>query len=343
MQNLSAFKTLLHKPAKVVVTTHQKPDADALGSSLALSAYLEKLGHKVSVISPTDYPDFLTWMKGNDSVINFENGNEDLSKKLIDEAEIIFCLDFSSLNRINGLGDMVAQSSANKVVIDHHLEPEDFADYIEWDTSASATAELLFDLIVAMGDKNLIDKDIAESLYAGIMTDTGSFRHPNTTQNVLRIAADLVSIGADVAMVAKLIYDNNSIERLRFLGYSLSEKLKTLKEFNAAYFAISREDLKKFKSKTGDTEGLVNYALSIKGINFAALIMDRGDEIKLSFRSVGEFSVNDFARKHFNGGGHKNASGGSSSDTLQVTVEKFEKLIMEYKYELNPKLKKVNA
>jgi phosphoesterase RecJ-like protein len=343
MQNLSAFKTLLRKPARVVITTHQKPDADALGSSLALSAYLEKLDHKVSVISPTDYPDFLSWMKGDDRVINFEDGNEDLSKKLIDEAEIIFCLDFSSLNRINGLGDMVASSGAKKVVIDHHLEPEDFADYIEWDTDASATAELLYDLIVALGDEHLIDKEIAECLYAGIMTDTGSFRHPNTTQNVLKIAAELVGHGADVAMVAKLIYDTNSIERLRFLGYALSEKLKTLKEFNAAYISISKEDLKKYKSRTGDTEGLVNYALSVKGVKFAALIIDRDDEIKLSFRSVGEFSVNDFARKHFDGGGHMNAAGGISSLSLNETIEKFEKLIEEYKYELNPKLKKVNV
>lgn len=343
MQNLSAFKALLHKPARVVVTTHQKPDADALGSSLALSAYLQKLDHMVSVISPTDYPDFLTWMKGEDSVIDFEDGNMELSKKLIEEAEIIFCLDFSSLSRINGLGDMVAKSTAIKVVIDHHLEPEDFANYIEWDTAASATAELLYDLIVDLGDGHLIDRDIAECLYAGIMTDTGSFRHPNTTQNVLKIAAELIGHGADAAMVAKLIYDNNSIERLRFLGFSLSERLKTLKEYNAAYISISKEDLKKFNSKTGDTEGLVNYALSIKGIKVAALIIDRDDEIKLSFRSVGDFSVNDFARNHFNGGGHKNAAGGVSSLSLQETVEKFEKLIEKYKYELNPKLKKVNA
>jgi len=342
MQNLSAFKALLRKPAKVVVTTHQNPDADALGSSLALALYLEKLGHEVSVISPTDYPEFLHWMKGNERVINFEDGDEKLTYGLIENADIIFCLDFSALCRINSLGDLVAQSDAKKVLIDHHLDPEDFADFMEWDIGASATAELLFDLIVEIGDKDLIDKDIAECLYAGIMTDTGSFRHPNTTQNVLKIAAELVAFGADVARVAKLIYDNNSIERMKFLGFSLSQRLKTLEAFNTAYIAISKDDLKQFKSKTGDTEGLVNYALSIKGIRFAALIIDRQDEIKLSFRSIGDFSVNDFARDHFEGGGHKNAAGGCSSLTLTETVNKFEELLNEYKDVLNPTEEKID-
>jgi phosphoesterase RecJ-like protein len=305
--------------------------------------YLKKYGHDVNVISPTDYPEFLTWMKGNDEVINYEQGNEEISADLIEQAEMIFCLDFSALSRINSMGNMVAQSSAKKIVIDHHLDPEDFADYMEWSTEASATAELLFDLIVAMGDKEKIDKDIAECLYAGIMTDTGSFKHPNTTHNVLKIAAELVALGADVALVAKLIYDNNSLERLKLLGYSLSERLKTVDELNTAYFAISKKDLERFNSKTGDTEGLVNYALSIKGIRFAALLIDRGYEVKMSFRSVGDFSVNDFARNHFDGGGHKNAAGGSSKLSLQETVEKFENLLKNYKNELNLKSETIDA
>jgi phosphoesterase RecJ-like protein len=175
------------------------------------------------------------------------------------------------------------------------------------------------------------------------MTDTGSFRHSNTTQNVLKISAELVSLGADVAKVAKLIYDNNSIERLKFLGFSLSERLKMLKEYNTAYIAISKDDLRRFKSKTGDTEGLVNYALSIRGIKFAALIIDREDEISLSFRSIGDFSVNDFARSHFNGGGHKNAAGGTSKLDLKGTVLMFEDLLKEYKDKLKPNKEKVNA
>ncbi|MDX1630041.1 MAG: DHHA1 domain-containing protein, partial [Fulvivirga sp.] len=179
------------------------------------------------------------------------------------------------------------------------------------------------------------DKDIAESLYAGIMTDTGSFKHPNTSENVFKVCADLVSLGADTARVSKLIYDNNSLNRIKFLGYALHEKLKVMMDYHTAYFAISAKELKEFESKTGDTEGLVNYALSIKGIKFAAVIIDRVEAVKMSFRSIGDFSVNEFARQHFNGGGHKNAAGGISNESLDKTVEKFEKLLEEYKTELS--------
>ncbi|GAA0891470.1 bifunctional oligoribonuclease/PAP phosphatase NrnA [Fulvivirga kasyanovii] len=339
MQNLEAFKTVISSPKKVVITTHHKPDADALGSSLGLAGYLKKKGHEVSVITPTDYANFLAWMKGNDEVIIFNEGNEEKSGKLISEADMIFCLDFSSLNRINELGEMVRQSEAVKVLIDHHLEPEDFADFVYWSTEAAATAELVYDLICDLGDKQLIDKDLAESLYAGIMTDTGSFKHPNTTKNVFNVCAELVEIGADTAKVSKLVYDTNSLDKVKFLGFALNEKLKVLDEFNTAYFAVSADELKRFNSKTGDTEGLVNYALSIEGIKFAAVIIDRTEAIKMSFRSIGDFSVNEFARKHFEGGGHKNASGGKSDLSLEETVKKFESVLNEYKNELSTKIK----
>ena len=339
MQNLEAFKTVISSPKRVVITTHHKPDADALGSSLGLAGYLKKKGHDVSVITPTDYANFLTWMKGNDEVIIYNEGNEEKSGKLIDEADLIFCLDFSSLKRINELGEVVRQAAADKVLIDHHLEPEDFAKYVHWSTDAAATAELVYEIICKMGDKNLIDKDIAESLYAGIMTDTGSFKHPNTTQNVFSVCADLITLGADTAKVSKLVYDTNSLDRVKFLGFALNEKLNVLHEFNTAYFAISAEELKKFNSRTGDTEGLVNYALSIEGIKFAAVIIDRTEAIKMSFRSIGDFSVNEFARKHFEGGGHKNAAGGKSDLSLDETVKKFESVLNDYKTELSTKTK----
>lgn len=340
MQNLNAFKELLDSPKKVAITTHQKPDADALGSSLALAAFLKKKGHKVFVISPTDYPAFLNWMKGDDEVIIYNQQNEGRSHKIIEEAEVVFCLDFSSLHRINELGEKVRQSSAVKVLIDHHLDPEDFADFTKWSTKAAATTELLYELIVEMGDQHLIDKDIAECLYAGIMTDTGSFKHPNTTKNVHLITAALIEKGADVSKVSRFIYDTNSLEKLKFIGYALSEKLVVLKEFNTAYISINAEELSKFNSKTGDTEGLVNYALSIEGIVFAAIIIDRNDMIKMSFRSLGEFSVNAFAKNHFDGGGHKNAAGGKSNLSLEETLKLFEELLPRYKEKLNPLLKK---
>ncbi len=335
MQQIDQVRDLLRQPKRIVITTHIKPDADALGSSLGLANYLLDKGHHVDVITPTDYPDFLAWMKGNDSVINFEDGNESLSAKLIDSADIIFCLDFSTLSRIEKVGELVASASAIKVLVDHHLNPGDFADYSFWNIEAAATAELIFQLIDNVGDKSLIDKDIAECLYAGIMTDTGSFRHPSTSSRVHRIVAELIDCGADVTKVSKLIYDNNSVDRLKFLGFAFSERLEILPELGVAYFVISKEDLKNFKSKNGDTEGLVNYALSIKGVVMAATIIERDGKVKMSFRSIGDFSVNQFARENFSGGGHKNAAGGASDESLEATVKKFLNVLPLYKEELN--------
>ncbi len=339
MQNLEAFKSLINTPQKVVITTHHKPDADALGSSLGLAGFLKKKGHEVTVITPTDYAQFLYWMKGNEEVIIYNEGKEKESETLVEQADLIFCLDFSSLKRINELGELVRKSEAKKVLIDHHLEPEDFAEFEHWSTNAAATAELVYDLICQLGEKELIDKDIAESLYAGIMTDTGSFKHPNTTENVFMTCAKLIGHGADTSKVSKLVYDTNSVNRVRFLGYALYEKLKIIDEYHTAYFAVSAEELKEFHSKTGDTEGLVNYALSIEGIKFAAVIIDRTEAVKMSFRSIGDFSVNEFARAHFSGGGHKNAAGGISHESLTDTIEKFEGLLKDYSEELTPAVK----
>lgn len=335
MSKMQAFKALLDSPKNIVITTHHKPDADALGSSLGLAGFLIKKGHHVSVITPTDYPDFLKWMKGNDSVLVFNENNQEKSKSIIDKADLIFCLDFSSLKRINELGELVGKAEAKKVLIDHHLEPEDFADYNFWSIKAAATAELVYELIDEMGESDLIDKDIAECLYAGIMTDTGSFKHANTTVNVHKITAALMEKGADNSKVAKLIYDTNSVERLKFIGFALSERLTILKKYKTAYFAITADDLSRFKSKTGDTEGLVNYALSIKGIVVAAVIIENEDLVKLSFRSIGEFPVNEIAKDFFEGGGHRNAAGGKSNLNLEDTVKKLISILPKY----NEKLK----
>jgi phosphoesterase RecJ-like protein len=334
MQNIQALKAFLDTPRTAVILTHFKPDADALGSSLGLCGYLKKKGHTVKVITPSDYPNFLSWMPGNDQVLIFQKDKPELPSKLISQADIVFCLDFNSLSRINDLGEMVQKSSAKKVLIDHHLEPEKFADFEEWDITAASTAELVFQVIDALGDKDLIDPNIAECLYAGIMTDTGGFRHPNTTHKVFVTAAALVSYGADPAKISKLIYDTNSLERLRLLGFVLGQKLQVLPEYKTAFITLNSEELKKFGSQTGDTEGLVNYGLSIKGIKLSVMISDRKENIKLSFRSLGEFSVNEFARKHFEGGGHKNAAGGQTNLTLEQTLKKFLDLLPLYKEQL---------
>jgi phosphoesterase RecJ-like protein len=334
MQNILAFKELISSPRKVVITTHVKPDADALGSSLGLAGYLKKKGHKVNVITPSDYPDFLNWMPGNAEVLVFQKEKPKAAETLIGECDVIFCLDFSSLKRINELGQMIERSAAKKVLIDHHLEPEKFADFEQWDVAAASTAELVYKLIRELGDEKLVDKGIANCLYAGVMTDTGGFRHPNTTFDVFQTAAALVASGADPSGVSKLIYDTNTLERLRLMGFVLSEKLNVLPQYRTAYITLSAEELKKFGSQTGDTEGLVNYGLSIKGVRLSVLISDRKENIKLSFRSLGEFSVNELARKYFEGGGHKNASGGQTFLSLEDTLKKFLDLLPQYKDQL---------
>lgn len=334
MQNIQAFKEYLSVNRKVLIITHFKPDADALGSSLGLAGYLKKKNHNVTVITPSDYPDFLSWMPGNPDVVIFtKDKSKDIERRTA-ESDIIFCLDFSSLKRINDLGELVERSPAKKVLIDHHLEPEAFADFVQWDDHAASTAELVYALIKELDDEAEVDRDIANCLYAGLMTDTGGFRHSNTTKKVFETAAALVDHGAEPAMVSKLIYDTNSLERMRLMGFVLNEKLNVIPEYRTAYIALRTEDLKKYSSQTGDTEGLVNFGLSVKGIKLAVLISERKENIKLSFRSLGDFSVNDFARKHFDGGGHKNAAGGQTTLTFDETLKKFLELLPLYKNQL---------
>ncbi|HTE29671.1 MAG TPA: bifunctional oligoribonuclease/PAP phosphatase NrnA [Chryseolinea sp.] len=334
MHNIEAFKNYLLQPRKMVILTHFNPDADALGSSIGLGRYLKKKGHSVTVITPSDYPDFISWMPQPNEVVVFKKDRPERCAQLIADADTIFCLDFSSLNRINELGEMVRIATAKKVLIDHHLEPQKFADFEQWDGTAASTAELVYQLIVSLDDKEMVDSAMADCLYAGVMTDTGGFRHSNTNYKVFQIASELVEIGANPYKVSKLIYDTNTIERVRLMGYVLSEKLQVLPEYRTAYIVLTAEELKRFSSQTGDTEGLVNYGLSIKGIRLSVLISDRRENIKLSMRSLGNFSVNEMARAHFEGGGHRNAAGGQTNLTLAQTVTKFLDLLPLYKDQL---------
>tara|TARA_B100001996_G_scaffold373866_1_gene351796 strand:+ start:700 stop:1590 length:891 start_codon:yes stop_codon:yes gene_type:complete len=294
---------------------------------------LIKQKHKVYVIVPNDYPDFLTWMKGNANVIVY-NKEKNKANKLILNSDLIFCLDFNSLERIFDLGEIINLSSSKKILIDHHPNPTKFYDYSLHSSKAAATCELIYDFINLMGPMKDLDKPIAECLYAGIMTDTGSFKFSSTSSKVHRIVADLIDKGADVNKIHRLIYDNNTINKLKLLGFSISKRLNFMEEYNTAYFVLNRNDLKRFRYKKGDTEGLVNYALSIKNVNLASIIIEDKDFIKFSFRSIGKFSVNDFAKKHFNGGGHKNAAGGRLDENLDVALSKFLKLIRENKTKL---------
>tara|TARA_Y100001934_G_scaffold81932_1_gene101630 strand:- start:661 stop:1653 length:993 start_codon:yes stop_codon:yes gene_type:complete len=329
---MQELKNLLSAKQNVVITTHVNPDGDAIGSSVALLNFLIKMGHDVSVIVPNDYPDFLKWMKNDELIINYSNSKNESQDK-IKNASLIFCLDFNNLNRINDLGDYISESNAKKVLIDHHLDPSDFYDFKIHDVKASATAELVYNFLIEL-DSNAVDKDISEALYTGILTDTGSFKF-SMSPKVHKIVSDLMIRGVDIGFINNKIYDSNSLDKLKLIGYALSEKLEVISNGNAAYIVLSRKDLKDHNFKKGDTEGLVNYALSISNVNMAVLIIETKERIKFSFRSIGQFSVNEFAKKYFNGGGHKNAAGGSLEDKLSVALEKFLKDISKYSKDLN--------
>jgi len=328
---------LLNKPQqKIIITTHHKPDADALGSSLGLYNFLKQLGVESTIITPTDYGDFLKWMPGENTVINFET-NETKSAEMIAEADFIFCLDFNSLKRINKMGELVGASMAKKVIIDHHLEPENFADFGLWSSEASSTCELVFLMIEQFGEVDKITKDVASCLYAGIMTDTASFKHPSTYPSTHRVAAVLLEKGAKSNIIFDEIYDNYSVDRMRFIGFCLNEKLQIFEDIHTALICVTADELKNYKNLTGDTEGLVNYGLSIKGMKLSVLIIDRTHRVKMSFRSKGNFPCNELARLYFSGGGHFNAAGGESTDTVENVESKFKTIIQEYKHLLTTK------
>lgn len=302
-----------------------------MGSSLGLYNYLLLKGIKPVVVSPTDYGDFLKWMPNERTVIDFE-AEPDHSASLIAHADFIFCLDFNALKRINQMGELVAASSAKKVMIDHHLEPENFAAYQLHNTQRSSTCELIYEMIDLFGDADLVNEDIANCLYAGIMTDTASFKHGSTYPSTHRVAAQLLAKGAKPNLIYEHIYDNYSYDRMRFIGFCLNEKMQLLREFNTALICVTAEELKRYNIITGDTEGLVNYGLAIRGINFSVLIVDRTVARKMSFRSKGKFPANEFAKTYFNGGGHFNAAGGESKDDIATVETKFKEALVAYKH-----------
>lgn len=331
MLDITTLKDLLAQPKKTIITTHHKPDGDAMGSSLGLYNYLIQQGHHTTVIAPTDYPDFLSWMPGNAEVIIYTDKTEQ-ANALIAAADIIFCLDFNNLSRINEMGEQVRAAKAYKIMIDHHLEPEDFDDFRHWDINACAAAQLVYSFIAdVLDNKKLINKDVATCLYTGIMTDSASFRLPNTTSTVHRVVADLIDAGAVNWRIHELVYNSASENRLRFLGHCLSNRLEVLHEFNTAIIVITKQDLEKYHVNTGDTEGIVNYALSIASIRLAAFIVERPDRVKLSLRSKGDFPANEICKLYFSGGGHRNAAGGQSSASLQEVVNQFKLILPEYK------------
>lgn len=335
MRPLNELYPLLSSPHRLVITMHQKPDADAMGSALGLYHFLTQMGHQATVISPTNWAGFLNWMPSTDKVIDFEKETEK-SIELVNSADYIFCLDFNTLSRTRKMEDCLNGTKAERILIDHHQEPqtEKFA-FGKSDTGKSSTAEMIFDFIMASGREELINQEVAECLYAGVMTDTGSFRFPSTTASVHTMVAKLKAHGLNHSRVHEALFDNFSESRLRFIGHVLLNRMEVFFEYNTALITVPQADLLKYEIKTGDTEGLVNYPLSIEGIRLVAIVIDRGEERKWSFRSKGNFDVNQFARKYFNGGGHKNAAGGGSKDNLENTVAHFKLAMKESKDQLS--------
>lgn len=334
MQPIEQFYPLLNQPARVVVTMHQKPDGDAMGSALGLCHFLVALGHDATVISPTNWAQFLDWMPGTGKVIDFEQQKEK-ALGIIGSADWIFCLDFNVLHRTKNMEQPLLGAKCIKVLIDHHEQPQESAfDYGISNTAKSSTCEMVFDFIVGSGHKDKLNLEIAECLYTGLMTDTGSFRFPSTTASVHRMVADLKDLGLTHAKVHDHIYDNFLENRLKFIGFALTNRMEVLYEYNTALMYITKADLQRYNIKTGDTEGLVNYLLTIQGMRFGALVIDRDGERKWSFRSKGQFDVNTFARKHFNGGGHMNAAGGGSYDSLDENIKRFKEILKEYQNQL---------
>lgn len=308
---------------------HQKPDADAMGSSLGLYHFLVRLGHQVTVISPTNWAEWLKWMKGAERAIDYEL-NAAKANVILNEVDWIFCLDFNALFRTRHMAEQLGRSKATRILIDHHQHPEvKCFQYGISDTSKSSTCEMVYDFIKGSGHGDLINLEIAECLYAGTMADTGSFRFSSATAAVHRMVADLKDRGIDHTYIHEALFDNFLENRLRFIGHVLLNRMDVYYEYNTALIAIPWKDLVKYQIKTGDTEGLVNYPLSIQGIKLAALIIDRDEEIKCSFRSKGNFDVNQFARNYFEGGGHFNAAGGRSGESLDQTVQRFLKAMKE--------------
>jgi bifunctional oligoribonuclease and PAP phosphatase NrnA len=328
---------LLEEKSDVLITTHYNPDGDAIGSSLALYHFLSSRGIEAKVIIPNELPSFLQWMPGaKDAVIYSEN--PEFGNALIASADLIFCMDYNGLGRVKLFTDELRAANATRVIIDHHVQPENEFDLIFSEIIVSSTSELLYQIIGEAGLADGITKEMAECLFVGIMTDTGSFSFACNRPETFEITARLIKTGLDVERVHRMVYDTYSESRMRLLGQCLGSNMKVLPELATAYIWLTKEDLAQFDYQQGDTEGFVNYALSIQNVAVAALFTERDDRIRVSLRSKGEFSVNELARAHFNGGGHRNAAGGDIFMNMPETLSWFESLLPAYSVEIHKSL-----
>lgn len=332
MENLSELKKLLSIPKDIVITSHRNPDGDAIGSSLALYHFLIKDGHSIKVIFPSEYPDFVAWMPDAEKILIYDVDVEGATEAL-QKADIIFALDYNSLDRIDKVGDIIAPLNCTKVMIDHHLYPENFADFMMSDPSASSTCEMIYDFIVGLEQTSRLDRTIGECLMTGILTDTGSFSY-STSPKLFNIVSELLRLGVEDDKLQDLLFNSLPEKNLRLLGHSLNNRMEILEEYKTGIIYLTRDDYDKYEIQRGDTEGIVNYLLKMKNVKFAAFITEQPNIVKLSLRSKGDFSVQEIAQKYFKGGGHKNASGGASFTSLRSTIKKIKEILPEYKEQL---------
>ena len=335
-RQLNSLKTLLESPKNIAIIPHRNPDGDAMGSTLALQFFLKKLKHSATVIAPNNFPSFLNWLPKSEEVVLFDQENEK-ANQLLKQADIIFTLDFNSFSRTGKeMQEVLENLNSTFIMIDHHQQPDDYAQFMISEINTSSTCELVYEFIHLLNKPELIDKNIATCLYTGVMTDTGSFRFPSTSSDTHRMIAHLIDKGAENALIHQNTFDTKSPDQLKLLGVALNN-LHILKEYKTVYISLSQQELDDHNYKKGDTEGIVNYGLSLQGIIFAVIFIENKAEeiIKISFRSKGDFDVNTFARENFNGGGHKNAAGGRSFKSLPQTISDFEKLLKNYSEQLN--------
>jgi len=336
IDDISSLKKLINEMSNSVIIPHINPDGDAVGSSLALMHLLNDSGHTAKIVSPNSIPDFLNWMPGFKKILFFDN-DETKCSNLIKNAELIFTLDFNDLVRSGNMHQLISNSNAKIILVDHHQNPKKYADLIFSEPKKGSTCELLYDIFCYLGFEEKINSKISTCIYTGIMTDSGSFKFPSVTNRTHDIVSKLISSGAKNSYIHNAVYDNSPLSKIKILGKAL-ENLNIIPDLKTSYMHINKTDLESLNYRKGDTEGIVNYGLSLKGIIFSAMFIEDPNEnnkIKISFRSIGEFSCDKFARKHFNGGGHINAAGGKDFGTIENTINKFNKFLINYKTDLS--------
>jgi len=325
MQNFIQLQEFLSTPKDILITSHRNPDGDAVGSSLALMHFLKANFHTVYVSFPSDFPGNFAWMEGSEDVLIYDVKVKKVNK-IIDNVDLIFALDYNGLDRIDKMGEYIAKSNVPVAMIDHHLHPKDFSQYTLSDSSASSTCELVFDFIKMMDSKQPLDRKVAEYIYTGILTDTGSFKY-SISPKLFRICAELLEGGVDADKVQMLVFNSLHEKNLRLLGYCLNKRMEILPEIKTGIITLTKKDYEDFDIQRGDTEGIVNYLLMLEDVKIAAFVSEQPKIVKLSLRSKGDYAVNEILSAHFKGGGHKNAAGGASFTGLSSTLKKLKKIL----------------